>query len=365
MQIQHVGYRLKGFYRLGSYALRQDLMPDAIALHRQKVLDFCTRHGLAATLEAFAISRRTLYRWKSLSQAQGIAALAPASRAPHGRRRRRWPAEVIQRIRFLRTQLPNLGKAQLQVLLIPWCAERQLPCPSESTIGRLIHDAPDRMRLTPPALTAKGHPKPFRRENKPRRPKHYRPQALGECLGMDAIERRLQGLKRYLLTSIDEVSGYAIALAVPRLNSQQSAHFLHCTSRLMPFPVRQIITDNGSEFKKHFDQALADNGIQHLWTYPHTPKMNAVCERFNRTIQEQFVDFHEDLLFNDLDRFNQKLADWLVLYNSVRPHKGKQLRTPVQVILQHQPQCHMWWTHTNSCVRKSCCCSMRSRRRST
>lgn len=40
--------------------------------------------------------------------------------------------------------------------------------------------------------------------------------------------------------------------------------------------------------------------------------MNAVCERFNRTIQEQFVDYHEDLLFMDIDTFNEKLADWLV-----------------------------------------------------
>ena len=40
--------------------------------------------------------------------------------------------------------------------------------------------------------------------------------------------------------------------------------------------------------------------------------MNAHCERFNRTIQENFVDYHEDLLFTDLDGFNQKLADWLV-----------------------------------------------------
>ncbi|SMN00676.1 hypothetical protein SPONL_1510 [uncultured Candidatus Thioglobus sp.] len=37
--------------------------------------------------------------------------------------------------------------------------------------------------------------------------------------------------------------------------------------------------------------------------------MNAVCERFNRTIQEQFVDYHEELLFTDLATFNEPLAD--------------------------------------------------------
>jgi hypothetical protein len=47
--------------------------------------------------------------------------------------------------------------------------------------------------------------------------------------------------------------------------------------------------------------------------------MNAHAERFNRTIQESFVDYHEELLFTDLALFNRKLADWLVFYNTERP----------------------------------------------
>ncbi|ORU89495.1 MAG: hypothetical protein A6F71_00590 [Cycloclasticus sp. symbiont of Poecilosclerida sp. M] len=74
--------------------------------------------------------------------------------------------------------------------------------------------------------------------------------------------------------------------------------------------------------------------------------MNAVCERFNRTIQEQFVDYHEELLFTDLVAFNEKLADWLVKHNSIRPHKGLELKTPMQYIIENKPQCNMWWTHT-------------------
>ena len=41
--------------------------------------------------------------------------------------------------------------------------------------------------------------------------------------------------------------------------------------------------------------------------------MNAHCERFNRTIQEQFVDWHEALLFTD----NQKWGQWLIDYNTL------------------------------------------------
>jgi len=57
-------------------------------------------------------------------------------------------------------------------------------------------------------------------------------------------------------------------------------------------------------------------GIKRWYTYPKTPKMNAHTERFHRTIQESFVDDHEELLFTDLALFNRKLADWLVFYNA-------------------------------------------------
>ncbi len=74
--------------------------------------------------------------------------------------------------------------------------------------------------------------------------------------------------------------------------------------------------------------------------------MNAHCERFNRAIQESFIDYHEDLLFTDLDGFNQELADWLVFYNTERPHRALALLSPMQSLIINQPECHMLWTYT-------------------
>ncbi|WP_423908209.1 hypothetical protein [Candidatus Spongiihabitans sp.] len=48
--------------------------------------------------------------------------------------------------------------------------------------------------------------------------------------------------------------------------------------------------------------------------------MNVCAECFNRPIQEQFVDYHEDQLFHDLPGFNRKLADWMVDCNTVLLH---------------------------------------------
>ena len=64
--------------------------------------------------------------------------------------------------------------------------------------------------------------------------------------------------------------------------------------------------------------------------------MNAICERFNRTLREQFIEFNEILLFEDLALFNKKMAEYLVLYNSKRPHKALTLMTPVEYILKLQ-----------------------------
>jgi hypothetical protein len=70
---------------------------------------------------------------------------------------------VIQRIRELREEFPNLGKAKVRVLLDVWCKERGIHCPSESTIGRIISRAKDKMRVTPQRLDSRGRVKPVKK----------------------------------------------------------------------------------------------------------------------------------------------------------------------------------------------------------
>lgn len=321
-----MGYGILGFYRLAHYASKHMNISDK-AHHRYRALKFFESHGLPATLDAFDLSERTLRSWKAAFNKHGLSGLEPKSTAPKHRRRRNWDIRVIKRIRYYREELPNLGKEQVHIKLKPWCKRQHLKCPSVSTIGRLIDDTPDKMRVSPVSLTPKGKVKKRRKSTVTRRPKGYKPKELGELVGLDCIERRLGNLKRFIITYIDEYSGYALALAVPHLNSSLTKAFFESAIKLTPFSITKIITDNGSEFKGAFDAMIVEAGIKHLWTYPSTPKMNAKCERFNRTLQEQFVDFNELLLFDDLALFNERMADYLVLYNSQRPHKGLKLKT--------------------------------------
>ncbi len=163
MQYHHVGYRVKGFYNIIRYAMKADTNNEVVAAHRLGVLEFWNQYGLQAAIDHSGKSRRTLYAWKQAYREQGLTGLRSQSKAPRGKRSRHWSRAGVIQIRPLRRDFLNLGKEQVHILLKPWCQAQQVLCPSESTMGRLIADAPDRMRVSPPALTPGGKPKRYRR----------------------------------------------------------------------------------------------------------------------------------------------------------------------------------------------------------
>jgi transposase InsO family protein len=97
-----------------------------------------------------------------------------------------------------------------------------------------------------------------------------------------------------------------------------------------------VQTDNGSEFHKYFKQYLEKQNIVHYYNYKGKPTKNGHVERFNRTIQEEFVDWNE-ILLEDPEVFNDKLVDWLLWYNTKRYHWGLNLDTPINYLLTNYP----------------------------
>jgi Helix-turn-helix domain len=150
VQVGYVGYRVKGFLRVADRALYWGMICKT-AEERYKVLCFWERHGLAATQEAFGVSRRTLYAWRARLKAGGgnAHACGPRSTRPRHVRHRCWPLAVSKEIRRLGGLYPNLGKEKLHPFVRRFCQARGLVCPSARTIGRLIADAPDKMRKLP------------------------------------------------------------------------------------------------------------------------------------------------------------------------------------------------------------------------
>ncbi|MBE8182871.1 MAG: transposase, partial [Candidatus Portiera sp.] len=111
--------------------------------------------------------------------------------------------------------------------------------------------------------------------------------------------------------------------------------------------VLRVLSDNGSEFKKHFTQALKDRKVTHWKIYPGKPQLNAICERFNRTIKEDFLMLNKELLISDPQLFYSKLSDWLFWYNTERAHHGLGYNTPMHQI-KKQKNSNRLWTYTIS-----------------
>ncbi len=219
----------------------------------------------------------------------------------------------------------------------------RLVCPSASTIGRLIADTPDRMRLVPTRLTPKGKIKPLRRQRfKQWLGNGFCADYPRHCVAFDTVVRFVGRTRRYLLTATDHASRFALAIAVQRHDSHHAARFAELVQTVFPGRIEQILTDNGCGFQGAFADYARAQRWRHCHTYPRSPKMNAFNERFNRTVQEDFVDYEEELLLEDL-----RLLDYLDRYNGQRPHQGINCRTPCQMLAQHLPRLsHMGWTHT-------------------
>ena len=347
MQIHRLSYLIPGSVKLARYSVRWRRMITDKAKHRLKVLTFWKQYGLKAALAAFGVSRRTLFIWQAtLAHGDGKPeALNERSKRPETVRKRSWPTAVTERIRQLRDDHPNLGKDKIHVFLAPFCLANKLPCPSTSTIGNLIRDLGG-LRKFPMKVRHNGQIVPRKRANIIRKPTQFKAEYPGHCGSLDTVERHIHGTRRYIITFTDVYSRFSLAWATNSHASLAAKEFFNLTTFLFPFPLKYVLTDNGSEFMKHFDQELKDLHYTHWHTYPRTPKMNAHCERFNRTIQEEYVDYHEPELLNPT-RFNAGLMKHLLWHNTERPHFGLNLQTPVQFITTNFPkECNMYLTNT-------------------
>jgi transposase InsO family protein len=326
------------------------------AKRRMKILVHWERYGMESTLHAYEVTERTLWYWKQRFEKEGRRpeALNPRSRAPRKKRTRTWHPEILAELRRLRTEHPNIGKEKLYPELATFVEVSNLgECPKPSTIGRLLKDLGG-LRSTPQKITGTGRVVKVQRQKVSRKPKGFKATYPGHCIALDTIEKQQNGRRMYVLTAIDLYTRTAFALGTCSHSSKTAAHFFSLAQTFFPYPINTVLTDNGSEFKKHFRELMKSQRITHYHTYPKTPKMNAHVESFNGTIQAEFVDFHQGLLFADITDFNTKLNEYLLFYNTRRVHSAfKNKLTPFAVlnrsayyVSQLPEECKNGWTQS-------------------
>lgn len=337
MRITHINRGIKGSRTIQEHAIRFAYMITEEAKRRAKIISFWKKHGAEAAEEAYSVKKRTLYLWqKKLKKGKGkLESLNNTSRAPKHTRTRRYDWRIVEEIKRLREIHPNLGEKKLYPLLAEFCTHHHLTCPKPATIGRIIKDKGG-LRTVPQKITGTGRTAKANRRKVLRKPKDIKAEYPGHIVALDTVERFVHGLRRYIITCEDIHSRFAFAWGTTSHASLAAEEFFERWRRVFPYTTTFVLTDNGSEFKKHFAQRLLELQITHYHTYPKTPKMNAHIERFNRTIQEEFIDWHNGLLLN-LNRFNEELMDWLLFYNTARVHHafGNRL-SPLQYLLQYE-----------------------------
>jgi transposase InsO family protein len=284
----------------------------------------------------------TLFAWKKkLKQGNGkIEALNEKKCVPKTRRKREWPLEVKQKIKEIRYDPlhPNLGPNKIYPLLLKFCLEWNLKCPKPTTIARLIADDPSKMRIFPQKISHFGKIKKINRQRVLRKPKDLKPKYPGHLAALDTIEKFINGDRRYMITFEDIYTRFTFAWATKSHASKAAEEFFGLCLKVFPYSFNflYVLTDNGSEFKKHFSEKLKELHLTHYHTYPKTPRMNAHVERFNRTIQDDWIDWHLYEL-KDPDAFNNSLMDYLIFYNTERVHCAFQNKlSPIQFMLQWQ-----------------------------
>ena len=344
-----IGFKYRwclGFGRLYDYGFKQTHMITNQAKERLRILKFWEEHGLKATQDAFQASRSTLYGWKKILAESGgkIESLNPKSQAPINRRKRIIHPKIINEIRRLRLEVcPNMGKDKVKIFLDEFCRENDIQPISASTIGRIIKDK--KIYHHRQKVSHFGVVKQVKRTKKKRKPDKFQAQGPGDLVELDTIVKFVWDVKRYVVTACDVRTRYTFAWSYDRPNSLNTRDFFQKLELVFPYQIKRVQTDNGSEFHRYFKDYLKERKVVHYWNYPRRPYRNGHVEKYNRTIQDEFIDDHQILLENP-DTFNQKLVDWLIWYNTKRPHWSLNLKSPVDYLISKDHLSKMCWTDT-------------------
>ena len=177
-----------------------------------------------------------------------------------------------------------------------------------------------------------------KRKSRKRPPALSVPEKSGSWIQIDTVVLYWQGKRVYVITAIDLSSRFGIAFAYNTPSSKNAKDFLQkvCLFFTGSIALRMVQTDNGSEFLKYFDAACVEADIEHTFSKPKSPKMNAFVERFNETIQIECLKKTDAWL--PMFMLNEKIRVWLEEYNAYRPHASLDYRTPMdEYIAQLHP----------------------------
>lgn len=284
----------------------------------------------ARTCRHFGIARKTFYKWYREFDEDNLYSLyqlEDKSTAPQRVRQRQVTPTEESRIIVLRKAHMRWGKMKLKTLyqrqygeaISSWKIQRVIE------VYGLYRTPTKTARVAVKRARSRAQHKKKLTELQDVR--WYQKRA-GYIICVDTITIYWNGYKRYIFTAIDKYGKVAFAHLYVTKSSQSGTDFLRRLYYVVDGQMPRVGHDNGGEFKKLFGATCTSLNIEQYWSRPRTPKDNPDNERFNRTLREEFLDegrFHPDPVV-----CNQRLTEWLVEYNFVRPHESLKYQTPVE-----------------------------------
>jgi len=223
------------------------------ARQRLKWFDYYESHGHNARLTCrhFGISPPTFYRWKQRYDPKRLTSLEAHSHRPKQVRQPTYSAELVEAALKLREQHPRWGRDKLVVLI-----HEDSYQVSASTVGRILRRLKDRGVLKGPITNhISARKRPWRRPYATRRPKGHEIKERGDMVQLDTLDvRPLVGVHLKHFTAHDVVSKWNVLSVHSRASSSMATHFLDMLAARMPFPVKAIQVDGGSEFESLFEE---------------------------------------------------------------------------------------------------------------
>jgi transposase InsO family protein len=298
------------------------------------MLDWHELHGrsVARTARHFGFSRPTVYRWLARYDRLRLESLEDRPSRPVRRRRPTWTLAELVAVRRVRLASPRWGKDKLRVLL-----RREGLSLSTSMVGRIL----DRLRRTgelrePARRGISARRRAWQRPHAVRKPAGFVAARPGDLVQVDTLDvRPLPGLVLKQFTARDVVSRWDVLELRSSASARSAVAILDALAARMPFGIRALSVDNGSEFMAEFEASCAQRGIALLTLPPRSPKLNGSVERANRTHTEEFYEVTDAEA--TLAELRPALLAWETTYNTIRPHQALGYLTPAEYLASLEP----------------------------
>jgi transposase len=306
-----------------------------------KLFDQLIAEGVkqSTAFAALGASRSSIYRWKKRYK-NGLSGLEDSNRAPESVRTACWSQALENHVLALRRINILYGKYKVHAIL-----KRDYGITaSVSTIGRIISKLIKQNKIKPASFYFANkivRPRKFNKHSQ-RWKVGMKAKSPGELVQFDHMSVRLcANYKVKHFQAVDPITKMVVTQAYVRATSAIASDFLAYAQSQLPFPIKSIQVDGGSEFMKDFEQACERSGIPLFVIPPKSPEYNGVVERTNGSSKYEFYASYLGPL--NLVAIRSKLRKYVHKFNTYRPHQALQYKTPMQYYQNYGgQQSHMY-----------------------